>query len=147
MPWWGWIIVGTLLFASELFLDSGFYLVFLGASALIVGLAGLAGFEGELWEQWLAFAALSVLTLVFFRARLYQHYTHAEGTKDPLIGEVAVASESIAPGTTGAVELRGTRWQARNSGESALDPGTRARVEQVEGLMVHVRAEAEEQAQ
>ena len=38
MPWWGWILVGTLLLAAELFVvQADFYLVFLGFSALVVG--------------------------------------------------------------------------------------------------------------
>lgn len=143
MPWWGWILAAALLLGAELVADAQFYLVFLGVAALIVGLAGLAGFEGALWEQWLAFGFLSLFSLVFFRARLYERYVAAPGIGDPLIGEVATVADAIAPGATGAVELRGSRWQARNAGREALASGERARVESVKGLVVHVRKEGE----
>ncbi len=38
MQWWAWIAVGAILLGSELALvDAQFYLVFIGASALVVG--------------------------------------------------------------------------------------------------------------
>jgi len=44
MPWWGWIVIGALLFSAELFaIDAAFYLIFLGAAALTVGLVGMIG--------------------------------------------------------------------------------------------------------
>ena len=46
MAWWGWIVIGTLLFCAELFaIDAQFYLIFIGAGAIIVGLTGLLGVE------------------------------------------------------------------------------------------------------
>ena len=45
MPWWGWITVGALLLVAEItIVDLEFYLVFLGVSALAVGLSLVAGF-------------------------------------------------------------------------------------------------------
>ena len=44
MQWWAWIAVGAILLGSELaFVDAQFYLVFIGASALVVGFLDLAG--------------------------------------------------------------------------------------------------------
>ena len=44
MEWWAWIAVGAVLLGSELgIVDAQFYLVFVGASALVVGLLDLAG--------------------------------------------------------------------------------------------------------
>ena len=38
MDWWAWIAVGAILLGSELaFVDAQFYLVFIGASAFVVG--------------------------------------------------------------------------------------------------------------
>jgi membrane protein implicated in regulation of membrane protease activity len=46
MPWWGWIIVGALLMGAELFvIDAQFYLVFLGVSAIAVGVIALVWFR------------------------------------------------------------------------------------------------------
>ena len=45
MQWWTWMILGILLLATELFaIDAQFYLVFLGAGALVVS-AGLTGLD------------------------------------------------------------------------------------------------------
>jgi membrane protein implicated in regulation of membrane protease activity len=54
--------------------------------------------------------------------------------------------EQIAPGQTGAAELRGTRWTALNRGREPLEVGTRVRVEKTEGLTIHVRSEEEARA-
>ena len=44
MTWWQWTILGGLLLGAELFgLDAQFYLIFIGLSALLVGLAELIG--------------------------------------------------------------------------------------------------------
>jgi membrane protein implicated in regulation of membrane protease activity len=40
----------------------------------------------------------------------------------------------------GQVELRGSVWSARNSGDATLAAGQRARVESVDGLILSVRA-------
>ena len=52
MPWWGWVTIGTLLLVAEMtFVDLDFYLVFLGISALLVGLASIAGFGMPFWVE------------------------------------------------------------------------------------------------
>jgi membrane protein implicated in regulation of membrane protease activity len=44
MQWWAWIAVGAILLGSELgFVDAQFYLVFVGAAALLVGVLDLGG--------------------------------------------------------------------------------------------------------
>jgi len=60
MQWWAWIAVGAILLGSELaFVDAQFYLVFVGASAFVVGLLQLTGLDLAAWLQWLIFAALA----------------------------------------------------------------------------------------
>ncbi len=55
MPSWGWLVVGIGLLGVEMFvIDAQFYLVFLGASAALVGLLGLAGLLALLREPGLA---------------------------------------------------------------------------------------------
>ncbi len=43
MTWWAWMILGAVLFGAELAVDTQFFLIFLGVSAALVGLAELAG--------------------------------------------------------------------------------------------------------
>lgn len=145
MPWWGWIIVGAALLGAETVVPADFYLVFLGLSALAVGLLGLVGLEGPVWLQWAIFAGLSVGSLVGFRSRVRDRF-FARGSDpradDTLVGEVGTAKELLAPGSVGRVELRGSLWSARNGDGEGLEPGTRVRVERVDGLLLHVRRES-----
>ena len=72
MPWWAWLVVGIGLLSVEMFvIDAQFYLVFLGASATLVGLLGLVGIATPEWAQWLVSSLLSIVTMVTFRRRLY----------------------------------------------------------------------------
>jgi membrane protein implicated in regulation of membrane protease activity len=58
-----------------------------------------------------------------------------------MVGEVAVASEVIAAGATGKVELRGTAWTGHNVSAASIAAGTRCRVTGVEGLTVSIVAQ------
>lgn len=143
MPWWGWIALGAMLFVAEIgFVDMEFYLVFLAASALLVGLVSLAGVELPMWGQWLAFGGLALVSLGFFRKRLYAKIrAGVADLPDNVEGEVGVARARLEPGATGQVELRGTPWTAYNAGDVALDAGDRVTVERIEGLVLRVRKE------
>src|SRR5690606_31396966 len=73
MTWWAWIILGVVLLSAELLaIDAQFYLVFLGISAILVGVAGSLGPDLPPWIEWLSFAALSVLTMFTVRRQLYE---------------------------------------------------------------------------
>ena len=73
MTWWGWMIIGAILLGAELLaVDAQFYLVFLGLSAALVGLASLFGVVMPEWVQWTAFAALSLISFFTFRKSLYE---------------------------------------------------------------------------
>ena len=142
MEWWIWILLGLLLLLAELLTPGGFYIIFFGIGAVIVGV--LAGFNaaGPLWFQFILFSILSVLTLWLFREKLLQ-LTQGERRKnvDSLVGETAVATEEIHLNAVGKAELRGTSWNARNVGDKPLTRGQRCIVERVEGLTIFVRAE------
>ena len=141
MAWWLWIVLGAALLAAELFLiDAQFYLVFLGAAAIVVGFADVAGLGGPDWVEWLAFAALSLALLVAFRERLRAKLRpDAAGFGDALVGEFGVAREALAPGARGSAELRGTPWMAHNVGPETIPAGARLIVERSEGVVLHVR--------
>ena len=113
MPWWGWIVLGTIILISEIIVSTDFYLVFFAASAVIVGLLVLLGVSLPVSAQWLLFAALSIGMLVLFRARLREKIKTREQDVDKLEDEIAVATEQLAAGGTGQAELRGSTWRAR----------------------------------
>ena len=139
MPWWGWIVLGTVILISEIIVSTDFYLVFFAASAVIVGLLVLLGVSLPVSAQWLIFAALSIGMLVLFRARLREKIKTREQDVDKLEDEIAVATEHLAAGATGQAELRGSTWRARNIGEVDLEVGDRCRVERVDSLVLSIR--------
>jgi membrane protein implicated in regulation of membrane protease activity len=134
--------LGLLLLLGELVTPGGFYIIFFGVGALIVGV--LAGFNaaGPLWFQFILFSVLSVVALWLFREKLLR-LTQGGPRKnvDSFIGETAVVAEDIAVNSIGKAEMRGTSWSARNVGDKPLARGERCKVERVEGLTLMVRAE------
>jgi inner membrane protein len=137
MIWWHWLVLGLLLVAAEM-ATGGFYVIFFGAAALMLGVLVLFEFGGPAWVQWLLFSVLSVSSLLAFRNRfraLMRVGTPAADV-DRLVGESAVPLEDIAPGGVGRAELRGTVWTARNPGPTPLHRGQRCTVSAVEHLTI-----------
>jgi len=142
MPWWAWVTIGAMLLVAEMsIVDLEFYLVFLGASALMVGLIGLSGIELAYWLQWTVFGVLSLASLVVFRRRFYHWLRPApdQEIQQGVVGDEAIAVEPIAPGATGTVRLRGTTWTARNLDPDPVPAGASCRVEGSEGLELKIR--------
>jgi len=130
----------------EVFTPGGFFVLFFGVGALVVGVLVGLGIAGPPWAQWLIFSVVSVVSLLVFRSRLLARFGHdAPGLKlDTLEGEVATPIEDLAPGAIGQAELRGTVWTVLNVDEGMLAKGQRSRVVRVDGLTLHVRAEPNE---
>ncbi len=140
MPWWGWIVVGAALLAGEMAVDAQFFLVFFGAAALATGLLTALGLAGPVWLQWAIFGVLCVAGTALFRRRLYDQLRgSAVEVGQGTVGEIAVARTALAPGGRGQAELRGSVWEARNTGAAAIAPGESARVERVDGLVLELR--------
>ncbi len=143
MTWWSWLILGAVLLGVELLaVDAQFFLVFLGISAAIVGLASLFGIVMPEWGQWMAFATLSLLSFFTFRKSLYEKIRGgAPGFKASLTGNTVKVDQELAPGAETRLEYRGTRWTARNVGDEAIAAGSRAIVVEVDGLTLRIQAE------
>ncbi|HXQ31605.1 MAG TPA: NfeD family protein [Steroidobacteraceae bacterium] len=144
MTWWAWMIVGAILLGAELaFIDAQFYLIFLGISALIVGLVGLAGTAWPEWAQWALFGALAIVSLVTFRRAIYQRLrgdAPAAVQAGPA-GQLLTLPVGLAPGASCQVEYRGSFWTATNDSEQPILAGTHARIIRVHGLSLVVRPE------
>ena len=143
MPWWAWLVVGIGLLSVEMFvIDAQFYLVFLGASATLVGLLGLAGITTPEWAQWLIFSLLAVVTMVTFRRRLYTLVKTRSGHVEErlTIGDRVLVPVRLEPGQSCRVDYRGSSWTARNVDEQAIEAGREAAIAQIDGLTLQVRA-------
>lgn len=144
MIWWYWMLLGLVLLGIEMATPGGFYILFFGLAALIIGsLTGLGFIQAE-WFQWLLFSGLAILFLLVFRGPLMTLLKKQERdlpAVDSLAGENATPLEDLEPGTTGKAELRGTTWTAHNAGATSLTKGQRCKVERIEGLTIWIAAE------
>jgi membrane protein implicated in regulation of membrane protease activity len=143
MQWWAWTAVGAILLGSELaFVDAQFYLVFVGAAALVVGFLCLAHADLAVWLQWLIFTALAVASMVGFRRRIYERMRRTlPKVKSGPEGEVVTLAAELPPGGTCRIEYRGSSWSAINCGTSVIAAGARARIDRVDGLTLVVHAD------
>jgi len=143
MTWWGWMVIGAVLLGAELIaIDLQFYLVFLGISAALVGLAGMIGIAMPEWAQWAAFATLSLISFFTFRKSLYEKIRGgAVGFRENLAGDTVNIKKDLESGSESRVEFRGTKWTVRNVGKDTIGGGSRARIVKAVGLTLHVKAE------
>ena len=143
MDWWHWLALGLILVALEMAASGGFYVIFFGIAAIVIGALHLFNLAGPIWFQFLLFALIAILSLLLFRNPLIR-ILKLGGTGedvDSMVGETAVPLEDIAPGAVGRAELRGSAWSARNSSTGVLVRGQRCRVVRVDRLMIVLEPE------
>jgi membrane protein implicated in regulation of membrane protease activity len=142
MQWWTWFVLGTLLLAVELFaIDAQFFLIFIGAAAIVVGLIGMLGINLPVWLQWVLFAALAVAAVATMRKQIYAKLrSRPMASVDTDVNKRVRIPEELAPGKSTRIEYRGTAWTALNVGKHAIPAGEEARIESVDGLTLHVRS-------
>ena len=140
MVWWGWLIVGLLLMGAELTaVDAAFYLIFVGAAAICLGLVGLAGVTLPIWGQWLLFSVLAIGSMVLFRQKLYARLRGgAAGFENTAVGALVTVSENVPQGGRTRVRLRGSQWTAVNVGTAAIAAGADARVVKADGVDLRI---------
>jgi membrane protein implicated in regulation of membrane protease activity len=143
MAWWLWVVGGLALLAIEMLTPGGFFFVFFGISAVVIGVLASFGLVEAAWLQWLLFSVISVASLLVFRRPLMRALKLDVAAKpvDSIAGEEAVVVEEVTPGGTGKAELRGTVWAARTQEPVALVKGQRCRVERVDGLTLWLRGQ------
>jgi membrane protein implicated in regulation of membrane protease activity len=141
LSWWLWVLFGLFLMVCEILTPGGFFILFFGFGAAIVGVLKLLGLNFPLTVEILIFLALSVAGLVVFRRPLTRRFRRLTPNLqvDSMSGELAHAMEEIPAGGAGKVELRGTSWNARNLGEAPIAKARECRVERVDGLTLYVR--------
>lgn len=143
MPWWGWVVIGTLLLGAELFfIEAEFFLVFIGVSALATGLVAATVPALPDWSHWLVFAVLAVASMVLFRQRVYRALRSQQvpGLAPDFIGDELRVPVALPPGESCRIELRGSTWQVTNGGAAAVPAGGRVRVVAVDGVVLRVES-------
>ena len=141
MSWWGWMVIGILLLAAELFaVDAQFYLVFLGASAVVVGLALALGIALPVWLQWIVFGVLALACMFTVRRKLYYMLRgHAPDVSASAVGQTLQIPQELPPGGSCRTEFQGSTWNALNVDETSMAAGTVAKIDRIDGLTLHVR--------
>lgn len=144
MTWWLWAFLGLFLLGSEVVTPGGFYMLFFGIGALVVGaLVGLGMIHSE-WMSWLLFSVFSVASLVILRPPLRRLMTADRGnvsSVDTMGGETAIVLDDLPPGATGKAECRGSTWNAHNAGDKPLLKGQRSLVDRVDGITLWIKPE------
>jgi inner membrane protein len=140
MPAWSWLVLGVGAFAVEMFvIDAQFYLVFLGAAAVLVGLLAVVAPIPDSVE-WLIFAALSIVTMLTFRQRLYRLVRERSGHVEErlTVGDRVRVPVRLESGQACRVEYRGSSWTARNSSSAPIEAGHEAQIARVDGLTLEL---------
>ena len=125
-PPWLWLTVGLVLMIAEL-IAPGFYLIWIGAAAMLTGLIAFSGI-GEA-AQFISFAVLTVVSIIIAR-RWFKAYPIESA--DPLlnnraaqmIGEIVTVVEPIVGGD-GRVRVGDSEWIAHGA-DAAI--GARLRI-------------------
>ena len=136
MAWWLWLLVGLALLGIEMITPGGFFTIFFGVAALIVGVLTRFGLAGPAWTQWIWFSGLSIASLLFLRKPLLAWMQAREVKRpevDSLIGETAVVLEAgpgrrrREGGAEGDVVDGAERERCGPSGRKALPRAARRR--------------------
>jgi inner membrane protein len=140
VPWWGWLVIGTILLGAELaVIEAEFFLVFLGVSAVLTGIGVALVPSMPVWSQWIAFATVSLLSMVFFRKRVYGKLRpDVPDMPHDMAGDRIRVPTALAPGETCRIEYRGTTWTARNDGATPIAANAPARVLGTKGITVQI---------
>ncbi|MBW3566191.1 MAG: NfeD family protein [Acidobacteria bacterium] len=135
MAWWIWILIALVLLAIE-WLTTTFHPGFFAFGAIAVGILVAAGFGGPLWMQLIVFALVSMIFMLIFRQPLREKLGLEGMSKEieSIASEKGIALETIAPGATGKIEIRGTSWNGRNEGDLEIGAGDRCSIDRIEGL-------------
>lgn len=135
------MVIGILLLVAELFaIDAQFYLVFLGASAVVVGFTLLLGIALPIWLQWIVFGVLALACMFTVRRKLYDMLRGpAPDVGAAAIGQTLQIPEELPPGASCRTEFQGSTWKALNVDKTSLPAGSTARIDRIEGLTLHVR--------
>lgn len=142
--WHGWIIAALLLFIAEMFVP-GFWLACVALGSLAAGIVALLPIGMPL--QVVTFAVTTLASFVGVRPFLVRHFQlgHGMGVRtnvDALIGKIGLVSEKIDPVTRrGRVIVDGEDWRGATMDDTALEPGTRITVIQVDGTTLLVEKE------
>lgn len=136
-----WGAAGLILVIADVVFGS-FFMLFLGAGALITAALVWGGMMPESIYQWLCFAAASAAGVLFLRKPLLSRFgAQSKSRYDEHTGQRVLVCEAIPAGGTGRVIYRGAEWPAKTIDGSALNQDAHALIQSLDGIVLLVKAE------
>jgi membrane protein implicated in regulation of membrane protease activity len=123
---------------AELVTPAGFYLFFLGVSALVVGGITATGLLQTIEAQGLLFAVLALASCILF-ARAFQRRMRVPKMKEDTLGQIVKVVAAVPAGELGSGELWGSPWRIQNVDSRDLPADSKAVVVGIEGVTLQVK--------
>ena len=127
-----WFVAAVAVLIIELLTGTVYLLVI---SAALAGSGIIYGLTGSTPAATLAAALLSALGIWFVHAKTAVEKVETDSYQDLDAGQYAEILRH-AGGNRYEVFYRGTHWQAQNTGQEELEPGTRALIVRKEGNLL-----------
>ena len=145
MVWWYWMMLGLALLGAEMTTPGGFYILFFGLSALLVGtLAGLEVVSMD-WLQWLLFSVIAIGSLLVFRgpllARMSDGRRNSTRTWTRWSAKWRFLWRPCQPARREERNCVARTWTAKNVGPTDFRKGQRGKVTKVDGLTLWITTE------
>ena len=139
MEAWIWLVIGLALLAGELFISTGFYLLILGIACLFVGTLTYFGLVLAWMPQVALFSVSAIGIWYLLGDKLQSLLRTKEKEYRGLLGQTALARDTIEPGHKGGGELWGSAWRLENVGAGIINSGDECEIISSDGLVLKVK--------
>ena len=134
-----WGAAGLLLILADVAFGT-FFVMFLGAGALITASLLWLGVPLSNTTQWLIFAVVSSLGVLLLRKKLMQWFGPSDDERfQEHKGQSVLVVETVSPGKSGKVKYRGTEWQAATDENEEMHAGEQAIITHLDGIVIYIR--------
>ncbi|MBQ7532903.1 MAG: NfeD family protein [Bacteroidales bacterium] len=140
--WQIWLLVAALFVVIEIF-TSGFAVACFSVGCVFGAI--LAACDLSLTWQFVAFAVGTFLAFILIRPVVMRYLdkktndNHVKTNMDSIIGKTAVVTEKIEENGFGRVKIDGDDWKAQTSDGSAVEVGTKVKIEAFESIILTVK--------
>ena len=140
--WQIWLLVAAVFVVIEIF-TSGFAVACFSVGCVFGAI--LAACDLSLTWQFVAFAVGTFLAFILIRPVVMRYLdkktndNHVKTNMDSIIGKTAVVTEKIEENGFGRVKIDGDDWKAQTSDGSAVEVGTKVKIEAFESIILTVK--------
>jgi membrane protein implicated in regulation of membrane protease activity len=139
MQYWSWLILGLSLAILELFIPSGFFLIIIGFTAILVGLLVATGAIATWNAQAIVFCVTALTIWLTLGKRLRNSLPSKDSRHGDIVGALVTVKTEITPDGEGSGDLWGTTWRLKNIDDAILYPEERALVVSCEGITLMIK--------